>query len=212
MTSSRHTRKKRVDATGTATLVELKAVFDRVRKGSMAVLKETSDKKQRIKKFQALLREQFHHPVHPMAAEAYLSVVEKSMGSKRGTRRRKQKGGMAPLDFQTRPGIDGVHGSFPQYLTGGLSFANTVNQEAMFKDCGRVDTTPLVPVSIGSNQAGGAGGVGIGTILGDAIGLATTRPFESQSPPSVAQDFQTVWQGRNMSASPRTDQNPLKYV
>jgi len=210
MTSSRHTRKKRVEGSGTTTLVELKAVFDRVRKGSMAVLKETSDKKQRIKKFQALLREQFHHPVHPMAAEAYLSVVEKSMGSKRGTRRRKQKGGMAPLDFQTRPGIDGVHGSFPQYLTGGLSFANTVNQEAMFKDCGRVDITPVVPVSIGSNQAGG--GVGIGTIIGDAIGLATTRPFESQSPPSVAQDLQTVWQGRNLSASPRTDQNPLKYV
>lgn len=185
-------------------------MFDRVRKGSLAVLKGTSDKKQRIKKFQALLREQFHHPVHPMAAEAYLNVVEKSMGSKRGTRRKKQKGGMAPLDFQTRPGIDGVHGSFPQYLTGGLSFANTVNQEAMFKDCGQVDTTPLVPVSIGSNQAGG--GVGIGTILGDAIGLATTRPFHSQSPPSVGQDVQTLWQGRNMSASPRTNQNPLKYV
>jgi hypothetical protein len=194
------------------TLVELKAVFDRVRKGSLAVLKETSDKKQRIKKFQALLREQFHHPVHPMAAEAYLTVVEKGLGSKRGTgtRRRKQKGGMAPLDFQTRPGIDGVHGSFPQYLTSGLSFANTVNQEAMFRDCGKVDITPAVPVSIGSNQAGG--GVGIGTILGDAIGLATTRPFESQSPPSVAQDIQTLWQGRNLSASPRTNQNPLKYI
>jgi len=207
MSSIRHTRKKRVENT---TLVELKSVFDRVRKGSLAILKETPDKKQRIKKFQALLREQFHHPVHPMAAEAYLSVVEKSVSSKRGTRRRKQKGGMAPLDFQTRPGVDGVHGSFPQYLTGGLSFANTVNQEGMFQGCGKVDITPAVPVSIGSNQAGGS--VGMGTILGDAFSLATTRPFESTSPPSVGQDFQTVWQGRNLSASPRMNQNPLKYI
>ena len=172
------------------------------------ILKETPEKKQRIKKLQALLREQFHHPVQPMAAEAYLTVIEK--GSKRGTRRRKQKGGMAPLDFQTRPGIDGVHGSFPQYLTGGLSFYNTINQEGMFQDCGKLDTTPSVPVSIGSNQAGG--GVGFGTVLSDAFTLATTRPFESSSPPSVAQNIQTVWQGRNLSASPRANQNPLKYM
>lgn len=208
MTSTRHTRKKRAEVT---TLVELKSVFDRVRKGALAILKETSDKKQRIKKLQALLKEQFHHPVQPMAAEAYLSVIEKGAGAKRGTRRRKQKGGMAPLDFQTRPGIDGVHGSFPQYLTGGLSFYNTVNQEGMFQGCGKVDTTPAVPVSIGSNQAGGAG-VSMGTVLGDALSLATTRPFSSSSPPSVAQDIQTITQGRDLSASPRADQNLLKFI
>jgi len=207
MSSTRHTRKKRAEVT---TLVELKSVFDRVRKGALAILKETSDKKQRIKKLQALLKEQFHHPVQPMAAEAYLSVIEKGAGAKRGTRRRKQKGGMAPLDFQTRPGIDGVHGSFPQYLTGGLSFYNTVNQEGMFQGCGKVDTTPAVPVSIGSNQAGG--GVSFTTIMGDAMSLATTRPFLSDSPPSVVNDLQTISQGRDLSASPRPDQNPLKYM
>jgi hypothetical protein len=208
MSSSRHTRKKRAEVT---TLVELKSVFDRVRKGAVSIIKDTPEKKQRIKKLQALLREQFHHPVQPMAAEAYLHVIEKSMGSKRGTRRRKQKGGMAPLDFQTRPGIDGVHGSFPQYLTGGLSFYTTVNQEGMFQGCGKVDTTPTVPVSIGSNQAGGAG-ASIGTVLSDAITLATTRPFMSTSPSSVGQDLQTAWQGRDLAASPRADQNPLKYI
>jgi len=205
--SSRHTRKKKLEA---KTLVELKSIFDHVRKGSLAILKETSDKKQRIKKLQALLKEQFHHPVHPMAAEAYLTVVDKSMGAKRGTRRKKQKGGMAPLDFQTRPGIDGVHGSFPQYLTGGLSFYNTVNQEGMFQDCGKVDITPRVPVSIGSNQAGGA--VSIGTVLSDALTLATTRPFTSESPSTLGQDLQTFSHGRNLPASPRPDQNPLKYM
>jgi hypothetical protein len=210
MTSSRHTRKKRADGPVT-TLVELKSVFDRVRKGALSIIKGTPEKKQRIKKLQALLREHFHHPVQPMAAEAYLHVIEKGMGTKRGTRRRKQKGGMAPLDFQTRPGIDGVHGSFPQYLTGGLSFYNTINKEGMFQDCGKVDITPAVPVSIGSNQAGGAG-VSMGTVLSDAISLGMTRPFTSTSPSSVGQDIQTISQGRDLPASPRADQNPLKYI
>jgi len=210
MSASRHTRKKRAEGP-VSTLVELKSIFDRVRKGASSIIKGTPEKKERIKKLQALLREQFHHPVQPMAAEAYLHVIEKSIGTKGGTRRRKQKGGMAPLDFQTRLGIDGVHGSFPQYLTGGLSFYNTVNKEGMFQDCGRVDTTPSVPVSIGSNQAGGAG-VSIGTALSDAISLATTRPFTSTTPSSVGQDIQTLWQGRDLPPSPRADQNPLKYM
>jgi len=206
MTVPRHTRKKRVEA---KTLVELKSIFDRVRKAAVSILKDTSDKKQRIKNLQALLREEFKHPVPPMAAEAYLKVVEKSVGKRDGTRRKRQKGGMAPVDFQTRPGIDGVHGSFPQYLTGGLSFANTVNQEGMFQGCGKVDITPAVPVSIGSNQAGGSS---VGTVIGDVFSLATSRPFSSTSPPSVPMDVQTVWQGRDLSASPRADQNPLKYI
>ena len=205
MSSTRHTRKKRTEAT---TLVELKSVFDRVRKGAMAILKETPDKKQRIKKLQTLLRTQFHHPVQPMAAEAYLSVIEK--GAKKGTRRKKQKGGMAPVDFQTRPGVDGVHGSFPQYLSGGLSFANTVNQEGMFQGCGRVDTTPAVPVSIGSNQAGGT--VSAVTMVGDAFNLLTTRPIQPEAPPSVFQDVQTMWTGRALGPSPDASQTQLKYI
>jgi hypothetical protein len=191
------------------TLVELKSVFDRVRKGAGMILKETTNKKQRIKKFQALCRAMFEHPVEPAAAEAYLSVVEQGE-RRRGNTRRKQKGGMAPIDFQTRPGIDGVHGSYPQYLTGGLGFMNTVNKEAMFQDCGKVDTTPVVPVSISSNQFGGA--QSIGTVLSDALFLGTTRPLESTVPANPMQNAQDAWLGKNLGASPRADQNPLKYV
>lgn len=208
MTGARHTRKKQLQ---TKTLVELKSVFDRVRKAALAIIKENSAKKDRIKKLQAVLRSEFHHPVDPMAAEAYLIVVEKSSTAKRATtRRKKQKGGMAPLDFQTRPGIDGVHGSFPQYLTGGLSFYNTVNQEGMFQGCGKVDTTPVVPVSIGSNQAGGA--VSPLTIISDSLTTLTTRPITPTVPASPLQDLQTAWSGQALGASPLANQNPLKYM
>jgi len=197
-------------------LVELKTVFDRVRKGAATILRETTNKKQRIRKFQALCRQLFDYPVEAMAAEAYLTVVERGADARRRNTRRKreQKGGMAPLDFQTRPGVDGVHGSFPQYLTNGLGFMDTVNKEAMFQQCGKVDITPSVPISIGSNQAGGAPAPpsSILTPLTDALFVAGTRPAQADVPASPLQDLQTTWQGKNLGASPRPDQNPLKYV
>lgn len=195
------------------TLVELKSSFDRLRKGAAVILKETKNKKQRIRKFQALCRGLFEHPVEPMAAEAYLSVVEK--GESKRVTRRKQKGGMAPLDFQTRPGIDGVHGSYPQYLTGGLGFMDTVNKEGMFQACGKIDTTPVVPVSIGSNKFGGGGGppgTSVLTTLSDALFLGTTHPVSATVPANPAQNAQDAWLGKNLGASPRTNQNPLKYI
>jgi hypothetical protein len=205
-----HTRKKKAVP---LSLPELKGSFDQLRKGCHSILRNTKETKQRIKQFQALWRGIFHRPVEAAAADAYLRVMGSSVArgktaKSKGTKR--QKGGAAPiagapLDFQTRPGADGVHGSFPQYMTNGLSFYNTINQEGMFKDCGLVDNTPRVPASLGSNQAGGG-------LLSDAAFLATTRPQESAVPPNVIQDMQNSWQGRALGASPLANQNQLKYI
>lgn len=195
------------------TLVEMKSVFDQVRKGTAAIMRDTKEKKKRIKKFQELWRSLFHSPVDPMGAEAYMQVLEKGHARKSGTRKA-QKGGMAPLDFQTRPGIDGTHVSVPQYLTGGLGFYDTINKEGMFQGCGKVDITPVVPESIGSNKFSGGGGTTPLTAITDALTLATTRPAESTVPASPLQNAQTKWLGMNLGASPRTNQNPLatKYI
>jgi hypothetical protein len=208
-TGSRHhntTRKKKFSAT---TLPELKGTFDALRKSTHEILRSTKETKQRIKKFQAVWRDLFHRPVDAVAAEAYLRVMDKGTRSLNGhTAKSKQKGGAlsgAPLDFQTRPGIDGVHGSFPQYLTGGLSFYNTINQEGMFKDCGTQDITPAVPYDMGSNKVGGG-------VLGDAATFATTRLVDSSVPASAIQDARNMWQGRTLGASPNASQNPLKYI
>ena len=211
-TTRKTKRTKRMNA---VTLPELKGVFDALRKNCHDILRSTKDTKQRIRKFQAAWKELFHRPVDAMAAESYLRVMEKggrAKTAKNSKSNKKQKGGFAPLtgatiDFQTRPGVDGVHGSFPQYLTGGLSFYNTINQEGMFKHCGIEDSTPSVPETIGSNRALAGGGS-----LSDAAFLATTRPSESSVPPNMFQDVQTVLQGRQLGASPNASQNPLKYI
>lgn len=198
------TRKRKPNS---VTLPELKATFDQLRKHCHEILRSTKDTKQRIRKFQAVWKELFHRPVDAMAAESYLRVMDKKASSRNTKKAKNQKGGRmdgSPLDFQTRPGIDGVHGSFPAYLTGGLSFYNTINQEAMFKDCGTQDITPAVPYDMGSNKVGGG--------LSDVLFLATTRPSDSASPPSAIEDAQTFAQGRLLGASPNASQNPLRYV
>lgn len=202
-------RKKKFSST---TLPELKSTFDALRKSTHEILRSTKETKQRIKKFQAIWRDLFHRPVDAIAAEAYLRVMDKGTRSLNGhtaKSKKGQKGGSAlsgaPLDFQTRPGIDGVHGSFPQYLTGGLSFYNTINQEGMFKGCGIEDITPAVPYDMGSNKVGGGS-------LSDAATFATTRVVDSSVPASAMQNARNMWQGRTLGASPNASQNPLKYI
>lgn len=209
-----HSRRRRSAATPT-TIPELKRSFDSLEQAVGTILK-SPDSKGRVRKFQEAWRRIFGRPVDAAAAEAYLKV--KSRGAAAGavagkTRKAKgQKGGAAaavlagaPLDFQTRPGVDGVHGSFLPYLTKGLDFYNTVNQESMFRGCGTVDTTPKVPADLGSNKVGGG-------LLSDAAFVALTRPFSASSPPSVANDIQTTWQGRQLGASPDPVENRLRFV
>ena len=184
----------------------LKHSFDVLEHEVANIIKAGHDPKKRIREFQAIWRKIFGRPVEAVAAEAYLQVKMKSNTVKRT---RKQKGGAAisgaPVDFQTRPGVDGVHGSFPPYLTSGLSFYNTINQDQLNKGVGLSAFDPAVPASLGSNQAGGAA-------LYDAAFLATTRPAVPSSPPSVIDDLQTWTQGRPLGASPDPAQNHLKYM
>jgi len=208
VSSKKRQTKKRSRATLT-TIPALKNSFDRLEKEVPTILRETTTKQQ-VRKFQDTWKKIFGRPVEALAAEAYLQVKSKM----RGKYTRKMKGGAAlagaPLDFQTRPGVDGVYGSFPEYVTSGLSFYNTINQDQLNKGIGLDMFEPAVPADMGSNQAGGSGKKG-GGILGDAAYLAMTRPFSTTSPPGLMNDIQTTFQGRELGQSPDPSQNPLQY-
>jgi hypothetical protein len=204
---SGHSRKRKSTA---IKIPQLKNSFDQLERSVASIIKSTSNTKERVKKLQESWRKIFGRPVEAIAAEAYIQVMSRR---KPYNKSRKQSGGAAalagaPLDFQTRPGVDGVHGSFPPYVSSGLSFYNTINQEGMFKGCGTENITPNVPASLGSNQAGGAGGAP----LSDAFFITTTRPVDSSVPPSIAQNLQTTFQGRPIGPPADPSQNPLKYV
>ncbi len=201
------------------TIPELKRAFDAVESEVNHILKSGSPLKAQVRKFQEVWRKIFGRPVEASAAEAYL-LVKARRGHTNKTRKA-QKGGAAPaplagapLDFQTRPGIDGAYGSFNQYLTTGLGFYDTINQQGMFKGCGTENITPNVPESLGSNQFQKGGGAGKkeqggGGWLSD---LLSARLTTASAPPGVFQDVSDKLAGRELGASPGPDQNKLQYV
>lgn len=201
---SGHSRKRRA----VSHIPTLKHSFDVLEHEVKNILKETADPKQRVKKLQEVWRKLFGRPVEAVAAQAYLRVKSKAVGSSK-TRKRGQSGGAAiagaPLDFQTRPGVDGVHGSFPPYLTSGLSFYGTVNQDQLNRGVGLSAFDPAVPADMGSNKVGGG-------MLSDIAFLATTRPIAPSPVPTPVDDLQTWTQGRPLGSSPDSSQNQLKYM
>jgi hypothetical protein len=95
----------------------------------------------------------FKRDLSPADAASYLKF---RYGLKSGkTRRSHMRGGAiplagAPLDYQTRAGVDGVYGNFPTYQTQGLDryYGNSMNS-----DCGKENLFPTDGSA--TSQAGG---------------------------------------------------------
>lgn len=172
-----------------------------------------------VKEFMSDWQREFRKSITEESAKTYLEHI-KAMGlTKKRTLKapilnattRKQKGGAAPLDHQTTPGVYGVYGNFPAYIASGFDVG--VPRISQLEGWGRVDTTPSVPRDIGSGMInplkGGAKRVAKKTITrrlrprrgnrkqkgGDRILLAT-------NPTSVVADGVSYWKGQSLPPSP----------
>jgi len=113
--------------------------------------------------------------------------------SSKKTRKNKQKGGMAPLDYTTGPGVNGPYGNFLPYISSGFGFYNQINNIAMDSDCGRQNITPTISSDMGSNKV---------TSGGSLNEILSQRFLPSQSPPTPLQDFLDNNRGMKLGASP----------
>jgi hypothetical protein len=187
----------------TMTIPQLRGAFERLDK--LAAQLKGKAKGEQVSEFQKEWRAIFSKPVGTKAVEAYLAV--KQGRGKRPTR--KQRGGAAPLagapiDFQTRPGLDGGSGTYLTYVDSGLSFYDKINQPAIQQGCGIQNITPQIPHGMGSNQAGGAP-------ITDFASALTFKPIVSTSPPSVFQDIRSAYLGTPLPASPAVEDHTWKY-
>lgn len=207
---------------GLMTIPQLRKAFDHMENFTASLLKTTKGTEERRKAFQKEWMKVFHRAVDDKSADAYLAFEEKKQTKGKGTR--KQKGGAdplsgAPLDYSTRPGIDGIYGVFPAYVSSGLAFYNDINKEAPLAGCGTENTTPKVPLSIGSNEVQKGGkrktrkqrqrGGAFPTISEFAQAL-TFRPITSTSPPTAFYNAQMDYKGVNPppSSAPNTANPP----
>ena len=195
MVSKKTRRNKTSKKASCMTIPELKHAFDKVEAKVQSI--RSLSMSEQLKQFQSTWKDVFGKDIEKSAAEAYLKV-RLSEKPKRMTRKAKKlmKGGAAlagaPLDYQTRPGIDGPSVSYPAYLSSGLAGYDSFNQFAYKADCGVKDITPTLPAGLGSNQAGGA--------------------VQSTIPSSVFQDITTAYSGASLPSSPAPEDPAWKYM
>ena len=119
------------------TIPQLRKTFDHIEEFTMNLLGREKDPKKRRVAFQSEWMKVFHRAVDDKAADAYLEFESKKV--KKMGKTRKQKGGNwggAPLDYSTRPGIYGVYGTFPEYISAGFStFGDATNKMAIQEGC-----------------------------------------------------------------------------
>jgi hypothetical protein len=210
----RHTRKR-----GQVKTVQgLRIALEHMREFAQTLIKKDEPMTSKVKEFQAEWRKTFHRKLDENAAKSYLGFIAKMPGSG-------QKGGMAPLNYEMRPGVEGVYGQYPAYISSGLD-AGLGYHNSQLDLCGKVDTTPAganstaygsVSQNIAPQQLGGRtrrrsrrskkqnGGMAF-------LSSMLQRPFETGAPTSVLYDGMASWKGLPSAVSPDASQPSFNFV
>ena len=192
------TKKNKRGQSKIMTIPQLRKAFEHIDLKTKEILSKHPVNEESIKEFQTSWKQVFGKDIDKKTAEAYLILQSKANKQKRDTKKtRKQKGGMAPLDYTTRPGIEGTHGSFLPYISSGFKFYNHINNIAMDADCGKQDITPVISENMGSNKVYSGG-------------LFNGRLIPPSSPASILQDAEDLIMGRQVGQSPDPTQTYYK--
>jgi hypothetical protein len=162
-----------------------------------------------IPEFQKEYKKVFHRELTAKQAKQYVQSLKAS-----------QRGGMADLQYDMRPGADVPNVSVPPYLTGGFGFANvnsTIGQAAGTTNYGSPGPDQ------GSNLVGGRGrkgkksktrktqrknklkGGGFIDEVRSNLSQMAYRPFAAVGPPSIGNDAQLLSHGHAGFPSPRPE-------
>ncbi len=211
-----------VQSGGARTIPELREAFERIEIFAKDLIQKGGSMKTMGRDLAAEWKAVFGRKIDGPAAEEYLKfiggetapVATSAPAPKNKTRKaRKMKGGAAaapiagaPLDYQTRPGIDGPHGNFPPYVDGGFGVGvPAISQNYIM--------TPKALVTIDAGDGGNrplqTGGAKKKTAKRKLRGGAARRTLRggskfilSAAPTTVLQDAVTAWRGQTLPTSP----------
>ena len=197
------------------TIPQLRKAFDHIESFTSGLLQREKDVKKRRLAFQEEWMRVFHHAVDEKATDAYLQFEAKKT---KGNKTRRMKGGAAlagaPLDYSTRPGIYGVYGTFPEYISGGFAtMGNATNKMAIQEDCNsaaaaakwQAPYTGFGAASLMSQKGGKSRRKARGRktrkmrggapTWGEFASAVSLRPLTSSAPPSLAYTALAEWKG-----------------
>lgn len=208
---------------GAKTIPELREAFERIETFAKDLAMKGGAARELVAEWKAVFGRKIDLP----SAESYMSFIKegpprhnesvsvhvgKNAPSKKGKTRkiRKMHGGAgpiagAPLDYQTRPGIDGPYGNFPPYVDGGFGVGvPAISQNYIMNP--RLE--PTLDVGEGGNrplQAGGArkkSATAKRRLRGGRKTLRGGSKFIlSAAPTSALQDAVTAWRGQPLPVS-----------
>lgn len=218
------------------TIPQLRKAFDHIESFTKGLLAREKDAKKRRRAFQEEWMKVFHRSVDDKSADAYLQFEAKKSKKSGKTRRMKGGGplGGAPLDYSTRPGIYGVYGTFPEYISGGFAtFGDSTNKMAIQEGCNSAAEAakfqaPYTGFGAASlvAQKGGKSRKGKGKnrsrkLKGGAFpsihefaSAASFRPLVASAPPSAMYTTMMDYKGAQPypSALANTDNPPYKGI
>jgi hypothetical protein len=236
---TRHQTRKSKNLKGVLTIPELRRSFDYIENYVDMQLKSKDSKDKIVKDLRKEWSKVFFKELDKKSADAFVSDrIQKKSSSRHRTLR--HRGGVAPVNYDTRPGMylapgqipdanghlplsDGtksVFGSFVQYIDKG--FSNPEPSRSYDPVPGQTQYPTSVPVGMGDNRVHFASKGGNrnksrklrrngGAMLGSMLSQAFTRPISSSSPPGILQDMQDMWHGKEVGASPDQVQRPVIY-
>jgi hypothetical protein len=186
---------------------ELRQSFDHIEKYLEDNAHLPTDKL--VREFKKEWRMTFGTPIHD-GAEEYVKHVVSELHSK------KVKGGMAPVDYVTRPGLYTTafdqFGHFQKYISSG--FGVSVPEPARLEDpkiYGPGGAFPTsVPVDMGNNRVTRGGKAHMRKTRRKTKGgssMVGVR-FPSSVPPSAIRDMTDMWKGTSVGPSPVSTSNP----
>lgn len=224
------------------TIPELRRSFDYIDEFVHHRLASGMPKEQLVKEVQREWFRVFSKRLEKKNATAFVEHMMERAPRRRGLRatqkrgkqgeksKKGQTGGVAPvMDPTTQPGVYLASGSIPT-STGAYPLANGAPsaygsltayiskgfQVPEIAAAGDADWPSPAP-NMGSNRIQG-GGRSLrakrkgGSLAGSLLTQAFTRPFHSSAPPSVGQDAQTAWYGRDLGPSSDQVQRQPHYL
>ena len=227
-----------VQSGGAKTIPELREAFERIETFAKDLVQKGGSVKTMSRDLAAEWKAVFGRKINSDAAEEYLKFIGGETApapapahvasAKNKTRKaHKMKGGAAaapiagaPLDYQTRPGIDGPYGNFPPYVDGGFgvgvpaisqNYIMTPKAEVTL-DAGDGGNRPLQTGGGASKKRtapwSGNDSPRRGTVKRKLRGGARrtlrggSKFILSAAPTTVLQDAVTAWRGQTLPVSP----------
>ena len=214
-----------VQSGGAKTIPELREAFERIETFAKDLIQTGGSVKTMSRELASEWKAVFGRKIGGEAAEEYLKFIGGEAApaptpvasAKNKTRKaHKMKGGAAaapiagaPLDYQTRPGIDGPYGNFPPYVDGGFGVGVPAISQTYI-----MTPKALVTADVGDGgnrplQAGGGAASKKRTIKRKLRGGAARRTLKggskfilSAAPTTALQDAVTAWRGQPLPVSP----------